>query len=71
MDAVTCSTAATDGHLNCLKYLYANSSLWDVNTPALAAPGGQFELPTIAHEHTIRLCVDGMSALFGAYQRSV
>ena len=45
------STAAENGHLECLKYAHEHGCPWDEETCAVAAENGQLECLKYAHEH--------------------
>jgi len=42
-DKETCSSAAENGHLDCLKYLHENGCPWSKETCLIAAKNGHFE----------------------------
>ena len=50
-DEVTCSNAAKNGHLECLKYAHENGCPWDGETCYNAAQNGHLECLKYAHEN--------------------
>ena len=48
---MTCSNAAKNGHLECLKYAHENGCPWDGETCSNAAKNGHLECLKYAHEN--------------------
>ena len=47
----TCSYAAKNGHLDCLKYAHENGCPWDEDTCTNAAENGHLDCLIYAHEN--------------------
>ena len=51
LDEYTCSRAAENGHLDCLKYVHENSCSWDTLTCYMVAANGHLGCLKYAHEN--------------------